>query len=84
MTPSTSLLELIAAGFTQVTGRPAPAIALDDDIAGLGLDSLAMLELVAWSEEQLGVRVPDEELTTVRTVGDLVTSFSARLDAGTP
>jgi len=82
--PSTSLLDLIAAGFTEVTGRPAPAIALDDDIAGLGLDSVAVLELVAWSEERLGVRVPDDELTTVRTVGDLVTSLSARFDAGTP
>jgi acyl carrier protein len=76
-----TLLELIATGFTQVTGRPAPAIGLDDDIAGLGLDSLAMLELVAWSEERLGVRVPDEELTTLRTVGDLVAAFSARLAA---
>jgi acyl carrier protein len=79
-----NLLELIADGFTAVTGRPAPAIALDDDIAGLGLDSLAMMELVAWSEERLGVRVPDEELTTVRTVGDLVALFSSRIVAGTP
>ena len=74
-----NLLALIATGFTEVTGRPAPPFAAADDIAALGLDSLNMLELVAWSEERLGIRIPDEELVTLRTVSDLVASFDRHL-----
>jgi len=29
------------------------------------------MELVAWFEEKLGVRIPDEELSKIRTVRDL-------------
>ncbi|TYC23648.1 acyl carrier protein [Micromonospora sp. MP36] len=78
------LLALIAAGIADVTGRPAPALTVDADLATLGLDSLQALELVAWAEERLRVRVPDEELATVRSIGDLSGVLAARLPAGTP
>lgn len=78
------LLALIAAGITDVTGRPATALTVDADLAALGLDSLQALELVAWAEERLRVRVPDEELATIRSIGDLSGVLAARLPAGTP
>ena len=74
-----NLLALISTGFTEVTGRPAPPFTAEDDIAALGLDSLNTLELVAWSEERLGIRIPDEELVTLRTVSELVASFDKHL-----
>lgn len=75
------LLQLLRTGVGEVTGRTAPALSLQTDIAALGLDSLQSLELVAWAEERLAVRVPDEELTTVRSIGELCTALSARLAA---
>ena len=37
----------------------------------LGMDSVAVMELVSYFEEQLEVRIPDEELSRIRTVRDL-------------
>jgi len=78
------LLALVATGMTQVTGRPAPALTLDADIGTLGLDSLQTLELVAWAEERLAVRVPDEELARVGSIGDLSAALAARPPASSP
>ena len=78
------LLAVVATGMTQVTGRPAPALTLDADIDTLGLDSLQTLELVAWAEERLAVRVPDEELARVGSIGDLSAALAARLPASSP
>ena len=72
------LLHLLATGIAEVTGRPAPVLHPDTDLAALGLDSVQTLELVAWAEERLAVRVPDEELTTVRSIGELCTALRAR------
>jgi acyl carrier protein len=76
------LLALVAAGMAHVTGRPAPALTLDADIDTLGLDSLQTLELVAWAEERLSVRVPDEALARVGSIGDLSAALTAQLPAG--
>jgi acyl carrier protein len=78
------LLKLVAAGIAHVTGRPAPALTLDTDIDALGMDSLQILELVAWAEERLSVRVPDEALARVGSIGALSAVLAARLPAGSP
>lgn len=75
------LFAFLGTGIAEVTGRPAPTPDPEADIAALGLDSLQTLELVAWAEERLGVRVPDEELTTLRTVAELVSALAARMPA---
>jgi acyl carrier protein len=73
------LLALVAAGMAHVTGRPAPPLTPDADIDALGMDSLQVIELVAWAEERLSVRVPDEELARVGSIGDLSAALAARL-----
>ena len=75
------LLALIAIGMAHVTGRPAGPLALDADVDALGMDSLQVIELVAWAEERLSVRVPDEELARVGSLGDLSAVLAARLPA---
>jgi acyl carrier protein len=40
-------------------------------ISDLGLDSVALIELVGYLEEKLQIRIPDEELAGVQTLGDL-------------
>jgi acyl carrier protein len=55
----------------QVDNRRLPDLKPDTVIATLGMDSVAVMELVSYFEEQLGVRIPDEELSRIRTVRDL-------------
>ena len=59
------LRELIAA----VTGRDPSHLTADDDLVeALGLDSLTALRLLAMVEKRFQVRIPDAELTTMRTL----------------
>jgi acyl carrier protein len=47
------------------------------------MDSVAVMELVSYFEEKLGVRIPDEELARIRTVGDLRDTIARLLPPGT-
>jgi len=38
----------------------------------LEVDSLSMVEVVVAAEEKFGVKIPDEEVTKMATVGDAV------------
>ncbi|MGA8117452.1 MAG: acyl carrier protein [Actinocatenispora sp.] len=39
----------------------------------LGVDSLSMVEVVVAAEEKFGVKIPDDEVQNLKTVGDAVT-----------
>ncbi|HEY2766106.1 MAG TPA: acyl carrier protein [Pseudonocardiaceae bacterium] len=43
----------------------------------LDVDSLTMVEIAVRAEEKLGVRIPDDELPNLKTVGDAVNYVSA-------
>ncbi len=64
----------------EVAGTPAdnvkPEAAFDKD---LDVDSLTMVEVVVACEERFGVRIPDEALEGLRTVGDAV-DYIAKAD----
>ena len=65
------VLEMFKQAAFEVDNRRLPDLKLDTLIAGLGMDSVAVMELVSYFEEKLSVRIPDEELSRIRTVGDL-------------
>ena len=46
----------------------------------LGLNSVELMELAAEIEDRFGVRLPDELLPQIRTVGDMVRALEARLE----
>lgn len=51
----------------------AAKVALDATFdAELDIDSLTMVEIVVACEERFGVRIPDEALEQLKTVGDAV------------
>lgn len=49
--------------------RVVPEASFTDD---LDIDSLSMVEVVVASEERFGVRIPDDDVAGLRTVGDAV------------
>jgi len=45
----------------------------------LGADSLDVVELVMAFEDEFGIDIPDEEVNTIKTVGDAVKFISSKL-----
>ncbi|MEQ9497852.1 MAG: acyl carrier protein [Deltaproteobacteria bacterium] len=43
------------------------------ELASLGLDSVMTMEVIGVMEEKLNVRFPDEDLATLKNMGDLTT-----------
>jgi acyl carrier protein len=72
-TPHPDVLAGLAEVLEEVAGTPAdqvvPTAAFDKD---LDIDSLTMVEVVVACEERFGVKIPDEALEQMRTVGDAV------------
>ena len=60
----------------RAAGRPPGEVRPESDLGlDVGLDSLARVELAVLLEEELGRSVPDEEMATLRTVGDLLAAI---------
>ncbi|MGH3487631.1 MAG: acyl carrier protein [Actinopolymorphaceae bacterium] len=58
----------------EVAGIPAEDIQLDKSFTDdLDVDSLSMVEVVVAAEEKFGVKIPDDEVKNLKTVGDAVT-----------
>jgi acyl carrier protein len=57
----------------EVAGVSASLIELDKNFTDdLAVDSLSMVEVVVAAEERFGVKIPDEAVTNLATVGDAV------------
>lgn len=57
----------------EVAGIPAASIEMGKNFTtDLDVDSLSMVEVVVAAEEKFGVKIPDEEVTKMATVGDAV------------
>jgi acyl carrier protein len=54
--------------------RVVPTATFEDD---LQVDSLTMVEIVVACEERFGVRIPDEALEQLKTVGDAIDYIAA-------
>ena len=70
----TGLAEIV----TEVTGIPADDVQLDKSFSDdLDIDSLSMVEVVVAAEEHFGVKIPDNEVKKLKTVGDAVAFIAA-------
>jgi acyl carrier protein len=65
------VIEMFKQAAFEVDNRRLPDLKGETVIATLGMDSVAIMELVSWFEEKLGLLIPDEELGKIRTVRDL-------------
>ena len=62
----------------EVAGVDADDVQLEKSfVDDLDIDSLSMVEIVVAAEEKFGVRIPDEEVKNLKTVGDAVNYVSA-------
>jgi acyl carrier protein len=55
------------------TGQSADQVQLDKSFTDdLDIDSISMMNIVMNAEDKFGVKIPDEEVKNLKTVGDAV------------
>jgi acyl carrier protein len=68
------ILSGLAEIVNEETGLAVDAVQLDKSFTeDLDIDSLSMMTIVVNAEEQFGVRIPDDDVKNLKTVGDAVT-----------
>ena len=76
--------EEILQGFAEIVeeiaGVDAAEVTSDKSfVDDLDIDSLSMVEIAVQAEDKFGVKIPDDELANLKTVGDAVNYVSANL-----
>lgn len=71
MATEQELLTLFKKAAWEVDQREFDGLTLDTRIAELGVDSVALLEIFGFVEEELDVYLPQEDLAQVKTFRDL-------------
>lgn len=66
------LIDKFRAMASEITEEDFSHVTEDHAIADLGMDSLSMLELVGSMEREYAIRIPEEDLTGVQTVRQLL------------
>ena len=67
------ILEGLAEIVNEETGLDTDSVELDKSFTDdLDIDSLSMMTIVVNAEEKFGVRIPDDEVKNLKTVGDAV------------
>jgi acyl carrier protein len=73
--------QLILEGLAEIVEEVA-GVAVEDVTAeksfvdDLDIDSLSMVEIAVQAEDRFGVKIPDDELANLKTVGDAVSYVS--------
>lgn len=55
-------------------------LSMEATLAGLGVDSMNAIELAAYLEDKLGIRMPDDQLAQVSSVSGLARIIRAQLE----
>lgn len=77
---SDEILIDLAAIVEEVAGVEAAEVTADKSfVDDLDIDSLSMVDIAVQAEDKFGVKIPDDELANLRTVGDAVKYISANL-----
>lgn len=79
-----SLIAMLKAAVYDINLKQLGDITPATKISELGLDSVALMELIGVLEENLSVRVRDEEVAELRSVGDLLDLVRNRLPSKLP
>jgi acyl carrier protein len=85
MPPESAIATQIRTALAKHLKRDVSKVRVQDNLReDLGLDSLAMLEMVFEVEEAFNLEIPDDDLSRITTVGDVVAYVEARLAGATP
>ncbi len=77
----TELLALFQSTATEIVEKEFKTITEATVISELGIDSLGMLEIIGSMERELKIQIPDEMLSGIDTVKDLLEVVQKRMGA---
>lgn len=73
MASDQEILDALADIVNEIAGVPKEDVQTDKSFTDdLDVDSLAMVEVVVAAEEKFEVKIPDDDVKNLRTVGDAV------------
>jgi len=67
----TDVITLFRQALWEVDQKKVENLEMETTISDLGLDSVAMLEVIGYLEQELDLHFPDEKLATLQTIKDL-------------
>ncbi|MFI8321247.1 acyl carrier protein [Streptomyces sp. NPDC085529] len=77
------LVEGLAEIVNEIAGIPVEDVQLEKSFTDdLDVDSLSMVEVVVAAEERFDVKIPDEDVKNLKTVGDAVSYIQSHQDGG--
>ncbi len=65
------VIELFRAAVLEVDNKKLGELSATTSLSSLGLDSVQTMEVIGAMEERLNVQFPDEDLATLKNIGDL-------------
>ena len=78
MADNAEILSGLAEIVEEVAGIDAAEVTPEKSfVDDLDIDSLSMVEIAVQAEDKFGVKIPDDELAKLKTVGDAVTYIEA-------
>ena len=73
------LIELFKRMATEVAEKDFADLTEESVIADMGVDSLAMLEVVGEMERELSIQIPDDQLVGIETVAQILDVVEKRI-----
>lgn len=77
-----SVEERVLGIIREIAKERAKGLTRETDIAGMGLDSLERMEIVASLEDEFGGRFPEEAIMAMETCGDVIQAVETNLGVG--
>jgi 8-amino-7-oxononanoate synthase len=76
------LLQMLKAAVYDVNLKELGSITAATSISELGMDSVAMMELIGVLEENLSIQIKDEDVAALKSIGDLFALIQNRAPSG--
>ena len=73
------LLKVFRSTATEIAEKDLSSVEESGVIAELGIDSLELLEVIGSLERDLSIRIPDDQLVGIKTVGQLLSLVENKL-----
>jgi acyl carrier protein len=73
------LLQIFRSTASEIAEKDLQTVVESGVISELGIDSLELLEVIGSLERDLDIRVPDDQLVGIQTVGQLLNLVEAKL-----
>ena len=75
------LLQIFRSSASEIAEKDLSKVEENGVIAELGIDSLELLEVIGGLERDLNIRIPDDQLVGIQTVGQLLNLVAGKLPA---